>query len=210
MVIGVVENVKQTGLTGPTEPEMYLPYWRQPSGEVTFLVQTSTDAAAFAPLVKQTLKGVDPHLDPRRLVTMRDYMAYSSSSFRATAALAGALGVVGLLLTILGVYGVVAYRTSWRTREIGIRMALGAQRREVLALVVREGSLIALAGVAIGIPAALAATRALASMLFQVSAWDPLSFSVAAVLVFALACVATMIPALRATRIAPSRALRDS
>lgn len=209
-VIGVVQNSVINEIGEPAEPYFYVPYWRQRFGEVTFLAQTSSDAAAFAPVIKQTLKDVDPHLDPRRVVTMRDYMEYSASSFRATAALAGALGVVGLLLTILGVYGVVAYRTSWRTREIGIRMALGARRSDVLTLIVREGAFTALAGVAIGIPAALVATRALASMLFRVSAWDALSFSVAAVVVFTLACVATMIPALRATRIAPSRALRDT
>ena len=209
-IIGVVQNSVINEIGEPPEPYFYLPYWREDFGEITFLVQTSTNAAAFVPIIKQTLKGVDPHLDPRRVITMRDYMEYSARTFRATAALAGALGIVGLILTILGVYGVVAYRTSWRTREIGIRMALGARRGEVLALIVREGAMTALIGIAIGIPAALAVTRELASMLFHVSPWDALSFSTVAVIVFGLACLATLVPAIRATRIAPSRALRDT
>ena len=141
---------------------------------------------------------------------MREYMDYSASDYRATTALAGALGIVGLLLTVLGVYGVIAYRTGRRTREIGIRMALGARRGDVLRLIVREGAGVALAGVAIGIGVALLATREIGSMLFHVSAWDVPSFASAAAIVFALACVATAVPALRATRVAPSRALRDS
>ncbi len=141
---------------------------------------------------------------------MRQYMDYSASDYRATTALAAALGAVGLLLTVLGVYGVIAYRTGRRAREIGIRMALGARRSDVLGLILREGATVALAGVVIGIGAALLVTREIASMLFHVSAWDAPSFMAAAATVFVLACLATAVPALRATRVAPSRALRDS
>jgi ABC-type antimicrobial peptide transport system permease subunit len=140
---------------------------------------------------------------------MRDYLSYSGSTFRATASLAALLGAIGLVLTALGVYGVVAYRTSRRRREIGIRMALGAPRREVLGLLMKQGAVIAATGVALGIPIALAATRLLASLLFRVSAWDAASFGAAAVLLFVAVCVATAIPAWRAVATPPSMALRD-
>ena len=139
---------------------------------------------------------------------MREYMAYSASDYRATAALALTLGLVGLLLTVLGVYGVIAYRTAQRTREIGIRMALGAARGDVLRMMLIEGGRVAVAGVGIGLMLALAATRAIQSMLFHVSAWDPASFTTSAVVVFALACVAIAIPAWRAVRSSPAAALR--
>jgi len=209
-IVGVVQDAVINEIDEPAEPYFYVPFFRGKYGEVTFLVQTGSDAGRFATVLKQTLKAVDPRLDPRRVVTMRDYMEYSASRYRATAALAGALGLVGLILTVLGIYGVIAYRTSRRTREIGIRMALGARGHDVLNLVVREGAVIAAAGVGIGIAAALLVTRAIASMLFRVSSWDAVSFVAAAVVVFGLACLATAIPALRATRVAPAVALRES
>ncbi len=209
-IVGVVQDAVISRIDEPVQPYFYVPFFRGQFGEVTFLVQTETAAGAFVPIVTQTLTGADPNLEPRQLITMREYMDYSATTYRATSALAGALGTVGLLLTVLGVYGVIAYRTSRRTREIGIRMALGARSGDVLALVVREGARVALAGVAIGIGAALLVTREIASMLFHVSAWDAPSFALAAATVFVLACLATAVPALRATRTAPSLALRDS
>jgi ABC-type antimicrobial peptide transport system permease subunit len=155
------------------------------------------------------LKSVDPHLDPRRILTMRDYIDYAARTYRATATLAAVLAGVGLLLTILGVYGVVACRTTNRTREIGIRVALGAGRGEVIRLVMREGAVIAAFGLAIGIPAALASTRVLAALVFRVSVWDAPAFSAAAVVLFLSVSAATAIPAWRATRITPSTALRN-
>jgi cell division protein FtsX len=208
-IVGVVRNAVINDLDEPAEPYFYVPFFRGQYGEVTFLVQTAADAGAFASILKPLLAGVDPRLDPRRVVTMRDYMEYSASRYRATAALAAALGMVGLLLTVLGIYGVISYRTARRSREIGIRMALGARGQDVLGLIVREGAIVALTGVAIGLAAAVALARAIASMLFHVGPWDPLSFTIATVVVFGLACVATAIPAIRATRTAPSVALRN-
>ena len=207
-IVGVVENAVINSIGEEPEPYFYLPFWRRGSGEVTFLVRTTSDASAFAPIVKDILESVDPRLRPRRIVTMREYMAYSASDYRATAALALTLGLVGLLLTVLGVYGVIAYRTAQRTREIGIRMALGAARGDVLRMMLIEGGRVAVAGVGIGLMLALAATRAIQSMLFHVSAWDPASFTTSAVVVFALACVAIAIPAWRAVRSSPAAALR--
>ncbi|HEX6973947.1 MAG TPA: FtsX-like permease family protein, partial [Vicinamibacterales bacterium] len=209
-IVGVVQDAVIEEIDEPLQPYFYLPFFRGSYGEVTFLVQTAGDAGAFTSTLKRTLKDVDPRLDPRRVITMQDYMAYSASRYRATAALAVALGTVGLLLTALGIYGVISYRTARRTREIGIRMALGARAQDVLGLVVREGAIVAVAGVAIGLATALVVTRSMSSMLFRVGAWDPVSFALAAILVFALACAATVVPARRATRVAPSEALRDT
>jgi predicted permease len=209
-VIGVVQDAVINDIDEPAEPYCYVPYFRGDYGEVTFLVQTAGDAGAFTSTLKQTLKDVDPRLDPRRVVTMRDYMEYSASRFRATAALAAALGLVGLILTVLGIYGVISYRTARRTREIGIRMALGARRQDVVRLIVSEGAVVGATGVMIGIAAALLVTKSMASMLFRVTAWDPVSFTLAAIVVFGLACLATAVPAMRATRVAPSTALRDA
>jgi putative ABC transport system permease protein len=209
-IVGIVQDAVIEGIGEPPEPYFYLPYWRQPSGEVTFLVQVAGDAAALAPALKATLKGVDPHLDPRRILTMSDYIDYAARIYRATAALAAVLAGVGLLLTVLGIYGVVAYRTANRTREIGIRVALGARRGEVVRLVMREGAVLAALGLSIGVPAALASTRVLGALVFRVSVWDPPAFGAAAVVLFLSVCAATAIPAWRATRITPSTALRDA
>jgi putative ABC transport system permease protein len=134
---------------------------------------------------------------------------YSARTFRCTALLAAVLGAFGLLLTAIGVYGAVAPNTTQRTREIGIRMALGARRRQVFALVMKDGLRLAAVGLAIGIPAALACARLLSSLLFGVSAGDLPSFVAAAVLVLIVA-LATYLPARRAVHVAPSTALGTS
>jgi ABC-type antimicrobial peptide transport system permease subunit len=140
---------------------------------------------------------------------MSQYIEYSAGTYRATATLATALGAIGLLLTALGVYGVMAYRTARRTREIGIRVALGAAHADVLRMVLGEGARLGLLGVAVGIPIALVATRWMAAMLFGVGPWDVASFAGAAAILLLTLLLATMVPALRATRITPSTALRD-
>jgi len=209
-IVGIVQNAAINSVTEPAEPYLYVPFWRGTYGEATFLLQTSTDAGSLANAVRDVLRGTDASLEPRRVVTMRAYIDYSGSGYRATATLALALGALGLVLTVLGVYGVIAYRTTRRAREIGIRMALGAARGDVLRLVVREGAVVAILGVALGLPAALAGNRALASMLFHVHAWDVRVFSGTAVLLFLSVCAAALIPAWRATRIQPSDSLRTT
>jgi putative ABC transport system permease protein len=208
-VVGVVRDVVVNRVGETPEPYFYLPYGRVRSGEVTFLLETDRDATASADAVRAALRAVDPRLDPRQLVTMAQYVAYSTAGYRATATLAAALGLVGLVLTALGVYGVMAYRTTRRTREIGIRLVLGANRGEVLRMVSREGARLGLTGLVIGVPASLIATRLLQSMLFQVGPWDvPALVGAAGVLGLTLSC-AVLIPAWRATRVNPSQALRD-
>ena len=207
-IVGVVQDAAINHIGEKPEPYFYVPFWRGPSGEITFLVQ-ATDAAALAPALQSTLKDVDPALEPRRVLTLRDYIEYSARTYRSTAVLAAVLAGVGLLLTVLGVYGVIAYRTSTRAREIGIRVALGARRGEVIGLVMRDGAIAAAVGLGIGVPAALVATRVLASLVFRVSVRDPVAFAAAAGVLALSVCAATAIPAWRAARIAPSAALRE-
>lgn len=209
-IVGVAENAVINEIGEAVEPYFYLPYWRRPDGEITFLMVIDGDPALAAPAARAALVDLDPSLEPRRLLTMAQYIGYSSSAYRATAALAVALGLVGLFLTALGVYGVIAHRTTRRVREIGIRVALGAPRGQVLRLVLREGARIGLLGIALGVPAALIVTRLIRSLLFGIGPWDAVGLA-GAVLVLCLAVLAaTFIPAWRATRVQPSVALRDS
>jgi ABC-type antimicrobial peptide transport system permease subunit len=141
---------------------------------------------------------------------MSQYIQFSAATYQATAALALALAAIGLLMTAFGVYGVIAYRTSRRAKEIGIRMALGAARGQVIGMVLREGVRVGALGMAFGIPAALAATTLLRSMLFGVHPWDGPAFVAGAVILSAAIGLAALVPALRAARLTPSRALRES
>jgi predicted permease len=209
-IVGIVYNAVINRLDEPVEPYFYLPYWRASYGEATFLVEASDDAARLAAPVREVLKAIDPDLEPRRVITMRQYFQYWMSGYRATALLSSTLAGVGLLLTVVGVYGVVAYRTARRSKEIGIRMALGASRAQVLRLVLREGLTVALAGVAVGIPIALAGARAIGSFLYGIGPWDVAGFAAAAVLLVVCVCAAALFPAARAARIDPSASLRTS
>jgi predicted permease len=210
-IIGVVQDATVISQLGEAvAPYMYLPYWRGRYGEITYLLETSVPAADLTSQVRAELKAVDAGLEPRRVIAMSDYIAYAGSTYQATAALALALGVLGLLLTAIGVYGVIAYRTSRRTREIGIRIALGAARHDVLALVLGHGLRIALLGIVVGLPAGLWVTSFMSSLLFGVEPWDVLVFALAASVLAATVAAATFIPAWRATRVTPSVALRDA
>jgi ABC-type antimicrobial peptide transport system permease subunit len=188
---------------------MYLPFWRGAYGETTFLLSTTAEPAGLANVARATLRRIDAQLEPRRTVTMTQYLEYATAMHRTTAALASVFGAVGLLLTAIGVYGVVAYRTTRRTKEIGIRMALGAVEGQVLRLVVRDGLLVGVAGILVGIPLALLATRLTASLLVGTEAWNALTFTVAAAVLLAGVTLATLVPARRAAHVEPSRALRN-
>ncbi|MFI5178234.1 MAG: ADOP family duplicated permease [Vicinamibacterales bacterium] len=209
-IVGVVSNTVINELNEAPEPYFYVPLWRGDYGELTFLIATAGDPGALAPAVRASLRQTDPRLDPRQLVTMAQFVAYSASSYQATAALSGGLGLVGLMLTALGVYGVVASRAVRRTREIGIRVALGAARGQVLRLVLAEGARLGLLGVAIGVPAALATTRVIQSLLFGVDPWDVSALGVAIAALCAALAAATFVPAWRAVRTSPATALRES
>lgn len=211
-IVGVVRNAIVDTIGEPVAPYFYLPYWRGNYGEITFMVRThGLPPAGLAAQIGQTLRAIDPQLDPRRgVIPMSEYIEYRASNYEATAALATGLAAIGLFLTAIGVYGVIAYRTSRRAKEIGIRVALGAPRRQVITLVVRDGLRVAVLGLAIGFPAALLATRLLESILFGVDPWDATALLVSAGALCVSVGLATFLPAWRAAHLAPVRALRES
>jgi putative ABC transport system permease protein len=210
-IVGVVENSAIVSIGERPEPYMYVPFWSADPGEATFLIAADGEIPAdLGRQVNSTLASIDASLEPRRTIAMSQYIQFSASTYQATAALALALAAIGLLMTAFGVYGVIAYRTSRRAKEIGVRMALGAERGQIIRMVLRDGIRVGVLGLAIGIPAALAATSLLQSMLFGVEPWDgPAFVAGAAALSMAVGC-ATLVPALRAARLTPSRALRES
>jgi putative ABC transport system permease protein len=207
-VIGVVKNAPINAVGETPEPYLYLAYWPNFEEEATFLIETQGDAAALAQTARSVLKSVDSRLDPMTIVTENELIRYSAQNYQVTAELVGTLGLLGLILTAVGLYGVVSYGVSQRTRELGIRMALGAGKNDTLGLVLREVALLGLIGMAAGLPLALYATRLFSSLLFGVAAWDAPTFASAAILLAAVLVVAGFVPARRATNIEPVAALR--
>lgn len=206
-VAGIAEDAPINQIGEAREPYLYLPFW--PPWEMTLLIETEGDPGALATSVRTALLGVDRSLEPMSMVTMKDLIRYSARYYQIRAELAAVLALVGLLLTAVGLYGVMVYGVTLRTREIGIRMALGARRSKVVDLVVRQGLILAVAGSLLGIPLALAAGFAMRSMLFGVPAWHPWSFVAALVLILITAATASLVPARRAAGVDPATVLRE-
>jgi predicted permease len=207
-VVGVVKNAPINAVGEPPEPYLYLSYWANFESEVTFLVETSADPTALAQAVRRELKAVNARLEPSTITTENELIRYSAQQYQVTAELAGSLGVLGLILTAVGLYGVISYGISQRTRELGIRMALGADRGDTLRLVLQEVAMVGVVGMAAGLPLALVANRLLSSLLFGVSPWDAPTLAAAAGLLAAVLFGAGFLSARRATAIEPASALR--
>jgi putative ABC transport system permease protein len=212
-IIGVIGSVRQAGLDQPPLPEIYLPYTQVGAenglGEAVLVIRTSVAPASVAAAVRQAVRGVDPRLPLFKIETMEEVIAESLAARRLNLWLLGIFAAIALVLSAAGLYGVIAYLVAQRRREIGIRIALGAQTREVVGLVMGQGARLTAAGVALGLLGALAFTRVLASLLDGVSARDPLTFSGVAALIAAVALLATWIPARRAARVDPMLAIRN-
>ena len=211
-IVGVVGNVRHYSLDADFVPEVYLPYTVTVWGWMSLLVRTTGDPAAMIPAVARAAREIEPDL-PLEGVSNRPYdlpdaLRQTLAYRRFITGLLGAFALPALLLAALGIYGVVAYLVTQRGREIGIRIALGAQRWDVLALVVGEGMRLAGIGVLLGAAGALATTRWLRSELYETSAVDPLTFVLAAVVLTGVGLVATLLPARRAAAIDPARTLQ--
>jgi predicted permease len=207
-IIGVVGDVKYNGLERPSEPVLYSIYGESDDNSKLNLVVRSSIAAALAPEIEREIRAIDPNATLSDVGTLAAVRSASVAQPRFRTALISGFGGIALLLSAIGIYGVMAYSVAQRTNEIGIRMALGAQRSGVLRQIVGHGFVLAIAGVVIGCGGALMLTRVLAGLLFATSSTDPLIFaSVTLILVFA-AVLASLIPAVRATRIDPIAALR--
>ncbi len=218
-IVGVVGHVKQYGLdtdpTGTIQAQFFYPFMQIPekvmplvAKSVAVVLRTQGDPAAVMGQVRQAVKEIDPRQVIYNVQTMDDVVATSFAARRLTMILLGVFAALALVLACVGIYGVTSYLVEQRTNEIGIRMALGAQRRDILHLVLGEGTRMALIGAAIGIAASLGLTRLMATQLFGVSAHDPLTYLSVAVLLMLVAIVACYIPARRAMRVDPMASLR--
>lgn len=207
-VVGVLQDVKQAGLNAPHTMQIYLPHAQYSTQYLTLVVRTGSDPLSVVGEIRQEVSRLDPELPVSNVASMDQVINESVVSQRFSAVLLGSLAGLGLLLATVGVYGVLSYSVSQKTREIGIRMALGAARRDVLALVVGNGLKLLLIGVVAGTAAALLVTRLMSNLLFGISASDPLTFAGVAVFLSAVALLACYIPARRAAKVDPIVALR--
>lgn len=210
-IVGVVANTRNQDAKVAPKPELYRPLLQENKnvwGFETLLVRTHGNPLTLAPLVKDQVWAVNKSLPITQVRTMDQGIAQTNAQPRFQALLLGIFGALGLLLAVVGIYGVISYSVTQRTHEIGIRMALGAAPTQVMRLILAHGLKLALLGVAIGIAAALALTRLMSSLLFGISATDPLTFAAVTVLLLAVAIAACYIPARRAMRVDPMVALR--
>jgi predicted permease len=209
-IVGVCADAKYARLRESLEPVFYMPYWEEKDGLgwASFAVKTRMDTAALAPLLRNAVASVDSNLPLLDIRTENEQIAATVRNERIIADLTAGFGVLALVLASIGIYGILAYSVSRRTSEIGIRMALGARPGMVLGMVLREASWMTAIGVAVGLGAAVALGRVVATMLYGLRAWDPVTLSGAAVILAAVALGASWIPARRAARIEPMQALR--
>ena len=207
-VVGVARNSDYNELGGPPSSLLYLPLGQDYAASVTIEARTFGNPLLFARPVEQAVHSLDADLPLFDLTTLESRIQLATATQRMGGAFVGGFGLVALLLAAIGIYGVLAYTTRQRTHEIGLRMALGAEPRDVLRLILAQGGRLALAGIAIGLGASFALTRALTSELFGVSASDPLTYAGVSLLLCAVALLACYIPARRAMRVDPMVALR--
>jgi putative ABC transport system permease protein len=210
-VIGVVGDVRHLSYVSEPEPARYIPYQRTgdftPS-ELEFVVRTSADPLGLIKAIRSEVHTVDSRLPVSDFITLEDRLMQSTSRQRFYMQLLTIFAVIGLIIAAAGIYGVISYSVARRTHEIGIRMALGAQRSDVFKLVIKQGLFLIVIGLVIGVAGALALTRVLKSLLYGVTATDPMTFILVSLLLTAVGLLACYIPARRATKIDPISALR--
>jgi putative ABC transport system permease protein len=210
-IIGVAQNVKHSGLNQPVDPAVYAPFpqsdeaWRR---WMTLTIRTPGASAELIEDVKKQVWSVDSQIPVSEVHSMEDLMGVSLAQQRFNMLLLGLFAALALILATVGIYGMMAYRVGQRMHEIGIYIALGAQRRDVLRLVLSDGAKLAFFGIAMGIAGAIALTRVMTSLLFEVKPTDPETFAVVATLLAIVALAACYVPTRRAMRVDPVVALR--
>jgi putative ABC transport system permease protein len=207
-IVGVVTDVRHSGLQTQPVPEMFVPLAQRPVRDLSIVVRTSGDPLGLARELRQVVRGVDPVQPIASITSVADLVAVSMARPRFNLLLLSSFAALALMLAAVGVYGLMAFAVALRTREIGIRLALGGQARDVASLVVHQGMRLALTGLAIGLAGALALARIMAPLLFEIRPLDPLAFLAAAAVLFSVAFIATYGPARRAAGIDPIDALR--
>ncbi|MGA2419245.1 MAG: ABC transporter permease [Candidatus Acidiferrum sp.] len=208
-IVGVVADVKSRGIGDPPLPELYAPVTPVDFiGEMTIVVRTATDPVSLLPAIRSLVASLDKDLPVRKVKTLDQYVSGSISAPRFEAVLLGAFAALAFGLTAIGLYGVISYSVAQRTREVGIRVVLGAQPAVISGMVLRQGALLALLGVGLGLAASLFAVRLIRGLLYDIAPTDPLTFVTVPLLLIAVSLLASYIPARRATRVDPMAALR--
>ena len=207
-IIGVVANHKHLGLDLPIEPMVYWPHSELVYTGMTLMLRTRGDANAIAPAARNVIRSLDPQQPIGEVATMESLLSTSVARSRFSASLLTVFSFVALVMAAVGIYGVMSYSVLQRTHEIGVRMALGAGRFDVLKLVVKKGIVLGVIGVAAGLAASFALTRLISSLLFEVTATDAATFTAVSVGLFLVTLIACYVPARRATRVDPLKALR--
>ena len=213
-VVGIVGDVRHNGVTAEIKPKFYRAFAQfqqstgNPARNMTLVVKTTGEPMSLVAPVRAEIRALDPNLPIAAIQSMQDVVDTSVATPRLAGWLLGLFAALALLLASVGIYGVLSYVVSQRRQEIGIRVAIGAGRRDVVALILRGGLSITVVGLAIGLGLAALATRVLASQLHDVSALDPRTFATVAIVLLAVSTATCLIPALRATRVSPVGALR--
>jgi putative ABC transport system permease protein len=207
-IVGVVRSVRHEGLAESPRPTMYFAYKQIVFSGMVVMVRTQGDPAQFAGAARQVVREIDPTLPAFAIAPLSNVITQSVAQRRFSMLLLGMFAVVAMFLAAVGLYGVVAYAVSQRTQEIGLRMAIGAPRGDVLRLVLGNGMKLALLGVAIGVGGALALSRYIATMLFEINRFDALSYAATAAMLLAVSALACYVPARRAMRVDPLVAMR--
>jgi putative ABC transport system permease protein len=210
-IVGIVHDVKHNSLAAPAPPQLYVSYLQSADTQMTLVIRTVGDPLQVVAAARNEVKAVDPDQPVANVRTMEKIVAASVARPRFNMLLLGIFATVALVLAAVGLYGVISYSVGQRAHEIGIRMALGAKRSDVLGMVLRQGMTLVAAGLAVGLAAALVMSRLLASLsslLYDVSATDPAILAGVVVVLAAAAMVACTLPALKATRVDPVTALR--
>jgi putative ABC transport system permease protein len=209
-IVGVIKDVRRAALDAEPKPEMYFPFAQLPSTDAMLAVRTDGDPLSLVAAVRSEVQAIDKDQPVVLIHTMEELVAESASQRRFNMLLLAVFAGVALLLAAVGIYGVMSYSVEQRTHEIGLRMALGAQTGDVLRLLLGQGMKLVVLGVLIGLAAASAMTRLISSLLFGISATDPVTYVAITLLLAAVALLACYIPARRAARVDPVVTLRRS
>jgi putative ABC transport system permease protein len=207
-VVGVIGDVRYRTIDSLPISDVYMPYARSPSARMMIFIRTSRDPLSLAAAARRTVTALVPGTPVFDIKTMASRTAVATAQARFSAVLLALFAITALLLAVIGIYGVMSFMVTQRTREIGIRMALGADRAQVQRMVIAEGLWLATAGAAVGVGAAFGLTRVLRSLLFDVKPGDPATYVSIVALLAVAAAIASWIPARRASKVEPTEALR--
>jgi putative ABC transport system permease protein len=207
-IVGVTTDVKQSSLAAATLPQMWFPFDQWPMSNMTVVIHSNRDLQSVAADARRAIRELDPDLAIARVMTLDDVLAESVAQPRFYMTLLSAFAVVAIVLASIGIYGVIAYLVGQRSREIGIRIALGAPPSRVVRMVVSEGVAMVAAGIAIGVAGAIALTQLMRALLFNTKSTDPMTYILVTLVLAAVALVASSVPALRAAHVDPALAMR--